>query len=46
VNEPWEVKHWTKELDVTEEQLRELVRQHGVSANKVRLALAQNKNKV
>ena len=43
VNEPWEVKHWTKELGVTEEQLRELVRQHGVSADKVRQALAQNK---
>ena len=41
VNEPWEVKHWTKELGVTEEQLRELVRQHGVSADKVRLALTQ-----
>ena len=43
VNEPWEVKHWTKELGVTEEQLRELVRQHGVSADKVRQALAHNK---
>jgi len=41
VNEPWEMKHWTKELGVTEEQLRELVRQHGVSADKVRLALTQ-----
>jgi hypothetical protein len=35
VNEPWEVKHWTKELGVTEEQLRELVRQHGISADKL-----------
>jgi hypothetical protein len=38
VNEPWEVKRWTKELGVTEEQLRELVRQHGISVDKVRQA--------
>jgi hypothetical protein len=43
VNEPWEVKHWTKELGVTEEELKELVRRHGVSVAKVRDALTQNK---
>jgi Protein of unknown function (DUF3606) len=43
VNEPWEVKWWTKELGVTEEELRELVRQHGVSVAKIRALLAQRK---
>jgi hypothetical protein len=43
VHEPWEVKWWTKELGVTEEQLRELVRQHGVSAAKIREVLSQRK---
>jgi len=46
VNEPWDVKHWTKELGVTEEQLRELVRQHGVSAGKVRQAMAQDRGAI
>jgi len=41
VNEPREVKHRTKELVVTEEQLQELLRKQ--SADKVRQALAQNK---
>jgi hypothetical protein len=37
------VKHWTKELGVTEEELKEFVRRHGVSVAKVRDALTQNK---
>jgi Protein of unknown function (DUF3606) len=28
VNEPYEVNYWTKELGVTNEQLRELVREY------------------
>jgi hypothetical protein len=34
-----DVRFWTKELDVTEQQLRELVARHGLSPKKVREAL-------
>lgn len=34
-----EVRYWTKALDVTEERLRQLVKDHGNSADAVRLAL-------
>ena len=36
VNEPWEVRWWCSEFGCTEQQLREAVRQVGVSAAKVR----------
>ncbi|NUQ28729.1 MAG: DUF3606 domain-containing protein [Acidobacteriaceae bacterium] len=36
VNEDWEVRWWTKELGVSEQRLRELVRQHGVAASTIR----------
>jgi hypothetical protein len=35
------VRYWTEELGVSEDRLRELVRQHGVSARKIREALGQ-----
>jgi hypothetical protein len=38
-SEEWEVRYWTKELSVTEERLKELVREHGNSAAKVRDAI-------
>ena len=38
VNEDWEVRYWSKELGVSENRLRELVKQHGVSADAVRRA--------
>ncbi|MGN6589678.1 MAG: DUF3606 domain-containing protein [Sphingomicrobium sp.] len=41
VNEPWEVRWWTQELRVTETQLREAVRQVGVSAAAVRQRLGR-----
>ena len=36
LNEDYEVRYWTKALGVTEERLRELVREHGNSAEKIR----------
>ena len=41
VNEDWEVRYWSKELGVSQDRLRELVRQHGVSADAVRRALGK-----
>ena len=41
VNEDWEVRYWSKELGVSENRLRELVKQHGVSAEAVRRALGK-----
>jgi hypothetical protein len=41
VNEPWELKYWSKELGVTPDRLKELVRQHGVSVAAVRKALGK-----
>ena len=43
VNEPWEVRYWTKEFGVSEQELQELVRQHGVSVSAIRAALANKK---
>jgi hypothetical protein len=39
LSEDYEVRYWTKELGVTEDRLRELVRQHGNSVEKIREAL-------
>jgi hypothetical protein len=39
VHDPNEVRHWTKSLDVTAEQLKEAVARVGTSAAKVREAL-------
>lgn len=36
VNEPHELRYWTKELGVTEEQLRAAVQAVGVSATSIR----------
>jgi len=41
INEDWEVRYWTKELGASEDRLRELVKQHGVSADAVRRALGK-----
>ena len=41
INEDWEVRYWTKELGASEDRLRELVKQHGVSAEAVRRALGK-----
>jgi hypothetical protein len=38
VNEDYEVQYWTKELGVSKERLKELVKTHGVSADAVRAA--------
>jgi hypothetical protein len=43
IHEPYEVRYWTKALGVTPEQLRQLVQQHGVSADAVRQAIGRNK---
>lgn len=40
VNE-WELRYWTEELGVSEVRLRELVKQHGVSADAIRRALGK-----
>jgi predicted transcriptional regulator len=39
MNEPWEVKYWTKELGVTQEELARAVRVAGNSVDKVRQQL-------
>ncbi len=41
VNEEWELRYWTEELGVSEVRLRELVKQHGVSADAIRRALGK-----
>jgi hypothetical protein len=41
IHEDYEVRYWTKELGVSEERLKQLVRQHGVSAAKIREALGR-----
>jgi uncharacterized protein DUF3606 len=40
-NEAWELRYWSKELGVTPNRLKELVRQHGVSVAAVRQALGK-----
>ena len=42
VNEDWEVRYWSNELGVSADRLRELVKQHGVSADAVRRALGKH----
>ena len=39
INEDWELRYWTKELGVTEDQLRKTVQRVGPSADAVRKAL-------
>lgn len=39
LNEDYEVRYWTQSLGVDETRLRELVKQHGNSAEKIREAL-------
>lgn len=41
LSEKWEVQYWTKELNVTEEQLQQAVKQAGHSVNAVRQHLAK-----
>jgi len=36
LDEEWEVRYWTEELDITEEQLRTIVAKVGASAEEVR----------
>ncbi|QWT20747.1 DUF3606 domain-containing protein [Bacillus sp. NP157] len=39
VNEDYEVRYWTRELGISEEKLRDLVKRVGVMAKDVRAAL-------
>jgi len=41
VNESWELQYWTKELGVSEEQLRSAVKTAGTSADAVRKHLGK-----
>lgn len=41
VNESWELQYWTRELGVTEEQLRSAVKTAGTSADAVRKHLGK-----
>jgi hypothetical protein len=41
VNEPYELAYWAKELGVSGDRLRELVKEHGVMAADVRKALGK-----
>ena len=42
VNEDYELQYWTKELGVSKERLKELVKTHGVSADAVRSAVRKS----
>ena len=41
VNEDYEARYWAKHFGVSEERLRELVQQHGVSVAAVERALSR-----
>jgi hypothetical protein len=41
VEEDYEVRYWTQELGISEERLRRLVKDHGVSAEAVRAAVGK-----
>lgn len=41
IEESYEVRYWTEELGVSEERLRQLVKDHGVSVEAIRSALGQ-----
>ena len=41
IHEDWEVRYWTEALGVTREQLTELVKEVGTSANAVRQRLGK-----
>jgi Protein of unknown function (DUF3606) len=41
VNEPWELRYWTKELGLSEDELREAVKAAGTSASAVRQHLGK-----
>jgi hypothetical protein len=41
VEEDYEVRYWTKELDISAEELTRLVLQHGNSVEKIRAALGR-----
>jgi hypothetical protein len=41
VNESWELQYWTRELGVSEEQLRDAVKTAGTSAEAVRKQLGK-----
>lgn len=43
MNEPHEVRYWTKELDVTEEQLQQAVKSAGPIVASVRQYLSRQK---
>jgi hypothetical protein len=43
VNERWELDYWTNELGVSADELRELVKKHGVMAADIRSALQGTK---
>jgi hypothetical protein len=36
VNEPWELRYWTKELGLSEDELRQAVKEAGTSVEAVR----------
>lgn len=40
-SEPWELKHWTKEFGVTEQQLKDAVKAVGPMVTDVRKKLGQ-----
>jgi hypothetical protein len=42
LSEDWEVRYWTKALGVSEDQLQQLVKEHGNSASAVRRALGKS----
>jgi hypothetical protein len=41
LSEDWELRYWTKALGVSEDRLRQLVKEHGHSAAKVKQALGK-----
>jgi uncharacterized protein DUF3606 len=43
VDERWELEYWTKELGVSADELRELVKKHGIMVADVRKALKERR---
>jgi hypothetical protein len=41
VHEAWELKHWTKELGISEDELRDAVRLHGPMVKDIKKALGK-----
>lgn len=46
VNQPWEIDYWTKELGISKEKLRSLVKKVGPEVSNVKEELKREKNRL